>query len=53
MRTQFQGAIVAILKEGFAIDAQEFLGSLDGDPSSDFGHGAEKRLPSYSIDPLA
>jgi len=51
VRTQFKGAVVAVFEESLAVDAEKFFGTLDGDPSPDFGHGARKRVPSQGIDP--
>jgi hypothetical protein len=49
MRAQFQGAVIAVLEECLAVKPQELFGPLDGNPSSIFGHGAEKRVPIYGI----
>ena len=42
MRSKLQRAVVTVLEECLAVDAEEFFGPLDGDPSPDCGHGAEK-----------
>jgi len=42
MRTQLQSAVVAVLEECLAVNAEEFFGPLGGNPTPDFGHGAEK-----------
>ena len=47
MGTQLQGTIIAVLKERLAVKPQEFFCFLDGDPSSVFCHGAEKRVLLY------
>lgn len=49
MRAQLKGAVIAVLEERLAVKPQELFCSLDGDPSSVFGHGAEKRVPIYGI----
>jgi hypothetical protein len=50
VRTQFKGAVIAVLEESLTVDAEEFFGTLDGDPTPDFGHGARKRVPLQGID---
>jgi len=42
MGAQLQGAVVAVLEECFAVNAEEFFGPLGGNPTPDLGHGAEK-----------
>jgi hypothetical protein len=49
MRAQLQGAVIAVLEERLAVKPQELFCLLDGNPSSIFGHGAEKRVPIYGI----
>jgi len=49
MRPQLQGAVIAILEESLAVKPQELFCLLDGDPSSIFGHGAEKRVLIHRI----
>jgi len=46
MRTQFEGAVIAVFEEGLAVNAEEFFGTLNGDPAPDFGHGARRRVLS-------
>lgn len=48
MRAKLQGAVVAVLEEGFAVNAKEFFRLLDGDPSSGFGHVAGNAC-SYKV----
>jgi len=38
MRPQLQGAIITVFKEGLAINPQEFLCLLSGDPALVLGH---------------
>jgi hypothetical protein len=49
MRAQLQGAVIAVLEERLAVEPQKLFCPLDGDPSSIFSHGAEKRVPIYGI----
>lgn len=51
MWTQLQGAVVAVLEEGGAVDTKEFFCLFDRDPSVGFGHDVEKRVPQYGIEP--
>ena len=48
VRAELQGTVVAVLEEGFAVDAKEFFRLLDGDPSFAFGHGARNAC-SYNV----
>jgi hypothetical protein len=49
MRAQLKGTVIAVLEECLAVKPQELFCSLDGNPPSIFGHGAEKRVPIYGI----
>lgn len=41
MGPELQGAVVPVLKQGLAVNAQKLFSPLDGDPSWIFGHGVE------------
>ena len=41
VRTQLQGAVVAVLEESFAINAEELFRLLNGDPPRVLGHDLE------------
>jgi len=50
VRPQFQGAVVAELKESLAVNTEQLNSSADRNPTSDFGHGAKKRVQKHLTD---
>jgi hypothetical protein len=51
MRTQFQGAVIAVFEEGLAVNAEQLLCFVYREPTTGGRHGVKKRGPSYGIDP--
>ncbi len=50
MRTQFQGAVIAVFEEGLAVNAEEFLCFVHRKPAAGGSHDVKKRGPSYGIE---
>ena len=50
VRSELEGAVIPVFKQGLPVNTKELFCLLDRDPSWCFGHGAGKRLLIYSTE---